>query len=82
VIAPVAVIGFGRPGVPFAVAALMIVLGLASLRAARMIVRANARTVSTLLQIWCVALFYDVSRAMALVVRAPHRRAAGPIAGE
>jgi hypothetical protein len=40
-----------------------------------MALRADALTLLTVGRTWSVAFFYDLGRALALVVRAPHRRA-------
>jgi GT2 family glycosyltransferase len=72
--------GFG--GVPVASGAGLFFLAFSSLRAWRMATRAKIGTIRELAQAWTVALIYDAARALALVVRAPHRRAAGPLVSE
>jgi GT2 family glycosyltransferase len=69
-------------GLAVALAAFGTVLGLSGLRAWRMATRSKGRSFRALLQACCVALFYDLARAFALVLRAPHRRATGPLTSE
>ncbi len=76
--AAAALVGLGRQGVPVALTAIGIIATLASLRATTMALRADAPTFLTLGRIWSVAFLYDLGRALALVVRAPHRRASRP----
>jgi GT2 family glycosyltransferase len=82
VTALVALIGFGRQGVLVALPALAIIVAFTSIRARKMTSRAGARRMLTVAQIWCVALVYDLGRAMALIFRTPHRRLAGPVRNE
>jgi len=56
--------------VPVAAAA---IAALATLRAARMLTRANSTGLATVPRAFAVALVYEVARALALVVRTPHR---------
>ena len=45
------------------------------MRAIRMLTRVRDRRVGTVGRLWIVALVYDLARALALVIRVPHRRA-------
>lgn len=72
----------GRRGFTVATAALAGVLSLTALRAWRMASRLERPGLVSLGQAACVAFFYDAARAMALVVRMPHRRVNGPVTTE
>jgi GT2 family glycosyltransferase len=77
-----AIVSLGRQGLPISLGAILLVLMLSALRAWRMAQRSKAGTLLELAQAWCVAVLYDVARALALVVRIPHRRVSGPLASE
>jgi GT2 family glycosyltransferase len=82
VIATGASLYWGRQALPIVLGAVLLVLTLSFLRAWRMVGRSKAGTLREFVQAWSVALLYDVARALALVVRVPHRRMAGPLASE
>jgi GT2 family glycosyltransferase len=73
---------WGSGGLPVATGAALFFLAFSSLRAWRMAARATIGTAQGLAQTLAVALTYDAARALALVVRAPHRRTAGPLVSE
>lgn len=62
---------------PTAAAAAAIFLLLSAMRAARLFRRLQHRTPGDAAQVLLVAVVYDFARALALVARTPHRRAAG-----
>jgi cellulose synthase/poly-beta-1,6-N-acetylglucosamine synthase-like glycosyltransferase len=73
----IVVLLFGGPQrVVWMFTALLGILGVSTLRTARMFLRLDKPSLSGLLQTFTVALVYDLARALALVVRQGHRGAA------
>jgi GT2 family glycosyltransferase len=77
--APVSIALWGWQGLPIALSAVGVVAGVAWLRTTRMATRAKVGTLQQVLQAYWVALLYDIARALALIVRRPHRRVGGPL---
>lgn len=69
----------GRDLLWWAVGSLAVVLALSALRAIRMLTRVRDRRLTTFGCLWTVALVYDLARALALVIRVPHRRATATV---
>ena len=71
-----AVAGLLSPSLPIAVAAIAVFVGLAALRPARLAWRGNGRDLVTIARALAISCAHDLARALAIVVRMPHRRAA------